>query len=210
MSKEAGLLKTAIGVLLALIALIFALRYDSAISFFLSGIQNNILNQILFVITLLGSTIMILFILTSVFMWHEHKRKWIPALWLSLLLSAITSIFFKVFIQRVRPMDIGFPTLARFYSSFSFWNTSFPSFHAAAAFSALPILDKEFPRFKFFWLGFAILVAFSRIYFNLHFLSDVIAGALLGYLIGLFFVRLEERYRMGMKLFKTKDHKRNK
>jgi undecaprenyl-diphosphatase len=46
-----------------------------------------------------------------------------------------------------------------------------------------------------FWLGFAILVAFSRVYFGVHYLSDVIAGAFIGYLIGYLAMNLEEKYK---------------
>jgi len=40
-------------------------------------------------------------------------------------------------------------------------------------------------------------------------LSDVIAGAILGYVIGLFFVKIEEKYGHGKKLYeKLKRRKR--
>ena len=56
--------------------------------------------------------------------------------------------------------------------------------HAMVAFAAIPILDKEFSKLKWFWIIFAFLVAFSRIYFEAHFLSDVVFGAFFGYFIG--------------------------
>ena len=68
-------------------------------------------------------------------------------------------------------------------------------------FCAIPILDKEFPKLKYFWIAFAVLVAFSRIYFGLHFLSDVIAGGLIGYLIGIFIVNLEKEKKFGEKIY---------
>jgi undecaprenyl-diphosphatase len=144
--------------------------------------------------TYLGSSIAILFILTSLFLWHEHKRRWIVPLWVSLFFSGLFVVAIKLVSARVRPFYLGLPTLNIFINKFLWWDTSFPSFHAAIAFSALPVLDKEFPRFKFVWFAFACLVGFSRIYFALHFLSDVIAGAVLGYAVGILATRLEERY----------------
>lgn len=92
--------------------------------------------------------------------------------------------------------------------SFDIWNYSFPSFQAMLAFCALPILSKEYPKLKYFWIAFASLIGFSRIYFGLHFLSDVVVGAFLGLLIGMFIVQKEEETKFGeiiaRKVFKKK------
>jgi membrane-associated phospholipid phosphatase len=59
-------------------------------------------------------------------------------------------------------------------------NSSFPSSHAANAFALALVLGLRWPRLSpAMWL-LAALVAFSRIYLNRHFLSDVLVGAGLG------------------------------
>ncbi|ABL64746.1 phosphatase PAP2 family protein [Chlorobium phaeobacteroides] len=58
--------------------------------------------------------------------------------------------------------------------------TSFPSGHSATAFSAAAALSLLFPRFRLFFFTAAILIAFSRIAINKHYISDVLAGSLLG------------------------------
>jgi len=63
------------------------------------------------------------------------------------------------------------------------------------AFAALPIIDKEFPKIYLFWVIFALLIVFSRIYFGYHFVSDVIAGALIGYFSGFVFLKLWKRQK---------------
>jgi len=88
-------------------------------------------------------------------------------------------------------------------NSFNVWDFSFPSFHTAIVFCALPIIKKEFTKFWYFWLIFAILVSFSRVYFGVHYFSDILFGAFLGYLIGLLLIKLEEKYSFTKKLFKT-------
>lgn len=180
--------------LILFIVLILSFWFDLAIVKSVNTLRNPILDALMLWITFLGSTISVLFILTSLFMWHERKRRWIIPLWASLLFSFIITSIFKFFIARPRPYQLGIATLSILKSSFSL-DSSFPSLHAAAAFSALPVLDKEFPRFKFVWLGFALLVAFSRIYFALHYLSDLLIGAFIGYSIGCLAVRLEEKYK---------------
>ncbi|MBV9084921.1 MAG: phosphatase PAP2 family protein, partial [Acidobacteriaceae bacterium] len=73
----------------------------------------------------------------------------------------------------------------------SFWNTSslsssFPSQHAALAWSAAAVLAREYPNTITQWsaYGLASLVSLSRITANSHFPSDVLVGAAAGYLIG--------------------------
>src|SRR3989344_3278380 len=72
------------------------------------------------------------------------------------------------------------------------WITNIGS--GIVTFFALPVIDREFPRIKIFWIVFALLIIFSRLYFGVHFLSDVVAGALLGYLSGFLFVRTWENH----------------
>lgn len=59
-------------------------------------------------------------------------------------------------------------------------NSSFPSSHAANAAALAMVLGLRWPRLSpAFWLLVA-LVAFSRVYLNRHFMSDVLAGVALG------------------------------
>ena len=86
--------------------------------------------------------------------------------------------------------------------SFNTWNFSFPSFETMLVFAAVPLLNKEFRKFRYIWIIFACLVGFSRAYFGVHYLSDVMAGAIIGYLIGYSMVLLEEKYKIGLILMK--------
>jgi undecaprenyl-diphosphatase len=59
-------------------------------------------------------------------------------------------------------------------------NSSFPSSHAANAFAAACVLARRWRRGNAAFLALALVVAFSRMYLNRHFLSDVVAGAVIG------------------------------
>ncbi len=104
----------------------------------------------------------------------------------------------------MRPFETGIvetlPVLIK--ESFNVWNYSFPSFQSMLVFCAIPILIMEFKRLKYVWIIFSVLVAFSRVYFGVHFLSDVIAGAILGYSIGLFVINLEKEKKFGNKIYR--------
>ena len=62
---------------------------------------------------------------------------------------------------------------------------SFPSGHSAAAFCAVGVLyGARIKRLLWSTLILACLIAFSRLYLYVHFPTDVLAGALCGFLIG--------------------------
>lgn len=74
---------------------------------------------------------------------------------------------------------------------------SFPSGHTTAAFSLATILSlqyQEYPLIPFFAYGLATLVGIGRVYTNSHWVSDVLAGALLGHLTARNIVSAEKRY----------------
>ena len=188
------------GILAAIISFIFDEKIIQGISLF----RNNFLNDFFLGITFVSSEVVIFFFLKSLFLWKEYKRRWILPLWLTLFLSVAVSSILKFGIHRARPFQQGLvsvlPILEK--SSHLIWNFSFPSFQAMLAFCAVPILAKEFPRFKYIWIVFAGLVAFSRVYFGLHFLSDVIAGGLIGLILGWAIISLEKKYKFGEKGYK--------
>src|SRR3989338_11601160 len=197
--KKRGMIITGIVLLLALISFYF----DSKIIEQISLLRNDYLNDFFLGITFISSEIIIFFFLTSLFLWKEHKRKWILPLWLTLGLSAIISFLLKISIQRLRPFQQNLVSIPEMLlsKSYEIWNFSFPSFQAMLVFCSLPILSKEFPKIKWAWIVFAFLVAFSRVYFGLHFLSDVIVGGILGYLIGALVIKLEKKKKLIKRIF---------
>jgi undecaprenyl-diphosphatase len=205
--------KTLLTLGVVILAVIISLYFDLQIVRGFSFIRNIILDDFFMGITFVSSEIIIFFVLTSLFFLEirKDKRRWIAPLWLTLALSAVVSFLLKFSVQRLRPYQTGIvytlPALEK--ASHLIWNYSFPSFQAMLAFSAVPILSKEFPKFKYVWIVFATLVAVSRVYFGLHFLSDVIAGGLIGYLLGEVIVKIETENRFGEKIYKKIFKKNN-
>jgi len=196
-----------IALILSIILLIIIFLFDVPIIRVLELSRTPYLDYAFLSVAFASNVLIIFFFLTTIFLWHERKRRWIFPLWLSCLLSFLISLLLKIIVRRIRPFEQNIVTALRilFYTlqnSFSTWNFSFPSFQAVLVFSALPILNKEYPKFKYIWLIFALLVAFSRVYFGVHYLSDVLGGAIVGYLIGMTMVWLEERYKLGKRIIK--------
>ncbi len=186
-----------------IVAILISFYFDDALIKYISFLRNGILDYFFLFITFIGSEIIIFFLLTALFLWRENKRRWIFPLWACMGISAIVGFILKVTIQRPRPFQLGLVQLLPILqeASFNVWDFSFPSFQTMLVFSAIPILSKEFPRLKKFWIAFAVLVAFSRVYFGIHFVSDVIAGAAIGYLIGILVLKLEKETHLGQKVY---------
>ncbi len=184
-------------------AVILSFIFDNLIVQSISKLRNLFLDEVFLGVTFVSSEIIIFFSLTTLFLWREHKRKWILPLWLTLFFSAVLSFILKIMIQRARPFQLNLVSIPEMFisKSYELWNFSFPSFQAMLVFSALPILSKEFRKIKWIWIVFAVLVAFSRVYFGVHFLSDVILGGILGYLIGMFVIKLEEKNKFGERAY---------
>jgi membrane-associated phospholipid phosphatase len=63
-------------------------------------------------------------------------------------------------------------------------STSFPSGHAATAFSAAVAVGLLYPRLRKPLLALAAAVALSRVYLGVHYVTDVFVGSALGAAIG--------------------------
>ncbi|MBS3131817.1 phosphatase PAP2 family protein [Candidatus Woesearchaeota archaeon] len=187
--KKSIIIAAAFSVLLAA-----SFYLDNQVLSFLQDNNIGAINPIMSWLTNFLTLFFILYLVPSLFSFREKKYNYISYLLLAFIFSAIASVTLKLLIARPRPLD--FEVLYRLVQY------SFPSLHAAAAFAALPILDTEFRKIKLFWISFAALIGISRIYFGFHYLSDVVAGAVLGYAIGLLFVKLEQKYKIFRNVYK--------
>lgn len=76
---------------------------------------------------------------------------------------------------------------------------SFPSGHAASSFACAVVLGAAAPRWRVPLYALAALIAFSRVYVGVHFPLDVLAGAVLGSLLGLAVLALAPRATAGFR-----------
>jgi undecaprenyl-diphosphatase len=158
------------------VLLLIALQFDFQISRYLESIRTSFLNSLMAVFTSFFLQAFLI-IAASIIVYLNSKKK-LLYLWLGAAVSMAVSTLLKIAVARQRPFTEGISALSPMIKdSYTTWNLSFPSNHAVFAFSVLLFLPK-----KWFWPGFivAFIVAFSRVYFGLHYLSDVVAGAALG------------------------------
>ncbi len=70
---------------------------------------------------------------------------------------------------------------------------SFPSAHAANTAAVGTVVGRAYPRLAVPLLGFAAVIAYSRVYVGVHHPFDVVAGAALGVLVGALLSRFADR-----------------
>lgn len=113
----------------------------------------------------------------SAFLWIRRRWEWLTVWLASIVLSEASVTIFKALYDRPRPLDPLVETTG----------SAFPSGHAVAGavtVVALVIIFLPAGPHRRIWelvaVGFAFFMAMSRTYLRAHWLTDVIAGTLLG------------------------------
>lgn len=158
---------------------------DYALRFFMN-IQNPFLSYVLGVFSNIWFLFFVLLILTTFYLYEKNKKEEIIPLWIAVNMTILVTYYLKFLFERARPIGL-------IENYFGFVDFSFPSTHVAVAFCVLAIVDYGFKTVKWSWLIVAVLVAVSRMYFYLHYFSDIAFGALLGYALGFALMQLEQR-----------------
>ncbi len=112
---------------------------------------------------------------------YKEKRKYVLPLLISVVVSYIAAFILKLIIARPR-------FFAEKFYLLGIPDYSFPSSHAAISFALIPLLFANTKKLKWIWLGYAVIIAISRLVLKQHYLSDVIGGALLGFGAGILVV----------------------
>ena len=94
----------------------------------------------------------------------------------------IGNITLKPLIARTRPFDLveNIELLVAVPTDFSF-----PSGHTLSSVVAAAILTMTDKRFGYVAIPLAVLIAFSRLYLYVHFLTDILGGVLIGAIISI-------------------------
>lgn len=169
--------------------LIVSYYFDNQVSILFKNTNSGILKAIFSIVTNMGLIFVFIIIMPSILLYKKQKNL-AYLLWLTAFMSFVMAFILKLIILRQRPIDV---------FTFPFTHIidySFPSMHAMIVFSVLPLLISSLPKYRHFWVLFAFAVAFSRVYFRFHFLSDVVFGAFSGYFIGDWLLYLHRRGKL--------------
>jgi undecaprenyl-diphosphatase len=142
--------------------------------------SSSILDQILPWLTYLGSHFAVIFFI--ILSWILTRQRNVLGR-LALLYGIQSGVVYglKFLIQRERPLLFLDVSSNISKGPGEILDPSFPSAHTVFAFMMATILAYRFPRYRVFFFVFAGIIGWTRIYLGLHYPSDVITGALMGY-----------------------------
>ena len=146
-------------------------------------IKNPFLDFLMPKITFLGNDGIIWIISALVLLAIPKYRKGGVALSIGLLAClVIGNLTLKPLVGRIRPYELveGIELLISAPTDFSF-----PSGHTLSSVVSAAILTMTDKRFGYVAIPLALLIAFSRLYLYVHFLTDVLGGAVIGAVISI-------------------------
>lgn len=167
------------------------LNFDISVFQWIQSIQNEFLDALMVGITTLGNGGAAFIILGLLLLITKKYRKAGLAVLVALLVMLLCNdLFLKEFFARPRPFNL----LETDPEKYAFWGKSyvypelvsrptsysFPSGHTASAFAAAIALLWHNKKLGIPTTIFAALMGFSRIYAEVHYCTDVIAGVVSG------------------------------
>jgi len=165
-------------------------------------LHTPVLNTIMKCITSLGNAGIFWILLTLVCLCIARYRRCGAAMALALIFSLIfTNLIIKNIVVRPRPFWVD-PTFNLLISAPT--DYSFPSGHSSASFAAAAACFSQRRKEGIALLVLAALIAFSRLYFTVHYPTDVLCGILLGCVYGaaggIITNKIVKRFNIGQRL----------
>lgn len=184
-----------IGISLALFVL--ALVFDRRISLAINSWHTARLDLVMIYLKDLLVGYVVLAVL-SVYLLITGKGKWVPVILMCMVSADLTAHILKHLFPRARPWDV--LPIAQLDRQVSL---SFPSGHVTFLIALVPVLKaSELKTIKWLrylkgsWIVYALLIGLNRVYTGAHFASDVVAGFVLGYLVGYGWVWGQEKHNI--------------
>ncbi|MDO4198063.1 MAG: phosphatase PAP2 family protein [Erysipelotrichaceae bacterium] len=142
-----------------------------------------LMNTVMVFITSLGDYGILWIIITGILLFNSKTRKEGIASAISLILCAIIcNGILKPLVGRIRPCDLNTAVTLLVNRPPDY---SFPSGHTASSFaSAVAIFASGNKKLGIVSIVIAFLIGFSRMYVYVHFPTDVLAGMMLGIMLG--------------------------
>ncbi len=190
MNRRLGSIRGFVLVMLPLLVLCFLLLLlsgNTAVTVWVNQHHHPVLDQLFSQITLLGDWV--LYIVVMLYGWRSSRKHAVVGI-VALAVSGLIISLLKhqVFPERKRPSAALVAGSIREVPTVPLHqNNSFPSGHTATAFTgfcSLALFSRKAAAQAFFAI-LAAMVAYSRMYLGQHFMSDVLAGAVIGTAVAL-------------------------
>ena len=175
------------------------LPYESSAFYFLNGSDSELMDNFMWMCSHKLTWVPLYLCLFIIFIykyrnnWKEYVLIFVSIFFVILICDQLASGVLKPMFQRFRPTHHpDFKDQVDFLFGYRGGRYGFASSHASnafglATFTALLFRNKLFSITLF---TFAIITAYSRIYLGVHFISDIVAGALIGIFTGILLYKL--------------------
>lgn len=161
------------------------------------------LDKIVPIITSLGYNGIIWIALAVILLFFRKTRPLALSIAISLSLGFIFgNLIIKNLVARIRPYEYR-NEITLLVAKLK--DYSFPSGHTLAAFEAATCVFIRYKKLGILALAFAAVIAFTRLYLYVHFLSDVLAGAILGVIIAIIASAIVNRIYKKSNIIKNKN-----
>lgn len=112
----------------------------------------------------------------------DYYRRWALNFFVALLVCGVITHIIKFSVGRQRPHKSPDFDPFVFTPGTTHWHWhSFSSGHSQVIFTVCTMMSVAFPKYRWFWIPLAIVIAATRVVVHDHFLSDIIVGASVGY-----------------------------
>ncbi len=166
-------------------------RYDYTLTHFIRALNNSpVLNTLFTWVSFTADTLFMVLMVAALYLGGYRKEALVVAV-VFVVTNAVT-LGLKYLIARPRPSDLGITPESE---------PSFPSGHTSNAFSfatALSYYHRKAAPLLFAW---ALLVAFSRVFLGLHYITDLLGGAAVGIIVSLVITRVAQRHDVQLSHF---------
>ena len=180
-----------IGTLIAAIVMIAAFYFDNVVHHYMTAHQTRGLRHFMHSVSRLGDwpEHFAIGLALAGFAWWRGNRKWTRvflSMLIALAIAGVAGRVIKISTGRARPSV----KLEEVWDRFDTKYHAFPSGHVAASTAFFGVLFFANRRVGLACLPIPILIGFSRMYVDAHYLSDVVFAGILGVLCAAFVSRV--------------------
>jgi len=134
--------------------------------------HGGVFDKLFTYVTFTGSTIFMALIIVLLLIGGARKEALVFSL--IFVVTNVLALGIKYVVARPRPSDLGIMPETE---------PAFPSAHTVNAFALATTISSYHRKFTIVMYAWALLVAFSRVYLGLHYFTDVVGGAILGFVV---------------------------